>query len=236
MNQPSQQIVVIENSTNGLGLAGLIFSCIGWLTCGLLCIPGALLSFFGLFSKPRGTAIAGLIVGFPGVLFFVFAGMAMIAGFLGLGAASVAVTQTIEAERLAKQEAISSEGVNELIQDPLESESTSTELSSSIASEISNGQSDLPVISTSEDEEDLPEIGRSNQPETRDSSQNPEPITDIRTFTDATGKFTVKAKVVEYKSGWVSLERADNGKSVKIQVEKLSKSDQEWLKEHFGDE
>ena len=36
-------------------------------------------------------AVAGLIVGFPGVLFFIFAGMTIVGGFLGIGAAATAV-------------------------------------------------------------------------------------------------------------------------------------------------
>ena len=96
-NQP--QFVVVKEATNGIGLAGLIFSILGWLTCGLLCLVGAPLSFLGLFSKgPKGTAIAGLIVGFPGVLFFVFIGIGLVASVLGIGAtaASVGVVGAIE--------------------------------------------------------------------------------------------------------------------------------------------
>ena len=58
-----REVNVIKNDSNGLGLAGLVFSAHGWFTCGLLCIPGAVLSLLGLFSSgPKGTAVAGLIV------------------------------------------------------------------------------------------------------------------------------------------------------------------------------
>ena len=67
---PQQQIVVnqIEHKTNGLGTAGFIVS----LVCSVFCwVPGVnfalwflglLFSFIGLFKKPRGLAIAGLII------------------------------------------------------------------------------------------------------------------------------------------------------------------------------
>ena len=59
--QSPVNVVVQQQPTNSLGLAGLVLSIIGWLTCGLLCIPGAFVSFLGLFSKaPKGLAIAGL--------------------------------------------------------------------------------------------------------------------------------------------------------------------------------
>jgi hypothetical protein len=71
-------------SSNGLGVAGLIVSIVGWLTCGLLCPIGVLLSFFGLFKRPRGLAIAGLIIGIAGSLFLVVFGFAVVAGYFGM--------------------------------------------------------------------------------------------------------------------------------------------------------
>ena len=91
---------------NALGLAGLIFSILGWLTCGLLCIPGAFLSFLGLFSRaPKTLAIVGLIVGFPGAIFFFVVGLGIIMAVLGLGAAGVAAAGVAmeEADRLAAE-------------------------------------------------------------------------------------------------------------------------------------
>src|SRR5688572_31071314 len=71
-------------SSNGLGVAGLIVSIVGWLTCGLLCPIGVLLSLFGLFKRPRGLAIAGLVVGLAGSLFLVVFGFAVVAGYFGI--------------------------------------------------------------------------------------------------------------------------------------------------------
>lgn len=94
MNPSQPQVVIIKNETNPLALAGLIFSVLGWGTCGLLCIVGAPLSLFALFSKgPKGLAVAGLIVGFPGVIFFFVVGSGLVAGALGIGAAATAVSQ-----------------------------------------------------------------------------------------------------------------------------------------------
>ena len=99
MNQPNQ-VVVVQQDSNGLGLAGLIFSILGWLTCGAACIVGVFLSCLGLLSKgPKATAIAGLIVGLPGVLFFLFVGIGLIAGIIGMEAA------INEAERYNREQA-----------------------------------------------------------------------------------------------------------------------------------
>ena len=68
----------------------------------LLCIPGAFFCLLALFFKgPKSVPIAGLIIGFPGTIFFGLVGFGMIAGFLGIGAvaattgASVAATDPI---------------------------------------------------------------------------------------------------------------------------------------------
>ncbi|MEM8671569.1 MAG: DUF4190 domain-containing protein [Planctomycetota bacterium] len=83
--RPVHQVYGIE-PTSGFARAGLIFSALGWLTCGLLCIPGAFLSFAALFDRgPKGTAIAGLIIGFPGVAFFILVGLGMIAAVFAPG-------------------------------------------------------------------------------------------------------------------------------------------------------
>lgn len=53
-----------SSQTNVLGAWGFGISLFGLLmTFGLLCPLGLLLSFFGLFSKKRGIAIAGTIIG-----------------------------------------------------------------------------------------------------------------------------------------------------------------------------
>jgi len=91
-------IHVNENGNSGIGTAGLIFSCLGWLTCGILSPIGALLSMFGLLCRgSKSHAIAGLVVGFPGVIFLVFIGAGLVAGFLGI--AGVTTAAVAEASR-----------------------------------------------------------------------------------------------------------------------------------------
>jgi len=241
MNQPVQQVVVnVENKSNGLGLAGLIFSCVGWLTCGALCIPGALLSFFGLFFKPRGTAVAGLIVGFPGVIFFFVMGLGMLAGMLGIGvAATGAVDQAREAARRASEqsrispelnneEAVEPSPANDQFPVPVPSEPVSTETTV----EPTVSETDTNVGET-----------KTNVGETKPSSMDPKPViepkpkvdplTVQRTFSDKTGKFKVEATVISFGAGLVSLKRVDNGKIVTIDASKLGDADQQWLKENF---
>ncbi len=53
---------------------------------------------------------------------------------------------------------------------------------------------------------------------------------EIRTWSDATGRFKIEAKLVSQKDGKVKLERSD-GKSIEIELSKLSEADQKYLKE-----
>ena len=56
-----------RGSPNALGIAGFVVSLVGLVfTFGLLCPLGLLLSFFGLFSRNRGFAVAGLVLGIIG--------------------------------------------------------------------------------------------------------------------------------------------------------------------------
>lgn len=243
--QPVQQVVVnVQNNSNGLGLAGLILSLLGWPTCGLLCIPGALLSFLGLFSKgPKGTAIAGLIVGFPGVFVFIFWGMALLLGAVGIGAAATgAVEQAREAAR--KSEALQSQTVNANIEEPnveaaasvIDSDVPTTD---SIASENAVVE-DLDLGSSKTEPLSKPSEIESTTSGKPDASQTPEPAptkldptTIARVFSDASGKFKVEAKVISLKDGEVTLQRVDNAKEVKVPVNRLSDDDQRWLSDNF---
>lgn len=93
------EVVVLKHETNGLGLAGLVFSCLGWVTCGLLSFPGVLFSLLGLLNRPRGTAIAGLLVGLPGSVFFLVSGMAMVLGLIGLNEQIQVEAERLQADR-----------------------------------------------------------------------------------------------------------------------------------------
>ena len=66
--------VVVEVKRNGLGTAGfilallsLIFSWVPILDY-IIWFLGALFSFIGVFKRPRGLAIAGLIISFIGII------------------------------------------------------------------------------------------------------------------------------------------------------------------------
>lgn len=78
-----------EQQSNGLGVAGFVLSLVGFLSCGLLCIPGALMSAIAMRRQPRGLAIAGLIIGLVGSLFSLVI-LALIA-LIGFGAVLGAV-------------------------------------------------------------------------------------------------------------------------------------------------
>ena len=56
-----------------------------------------------------------------------------------------------------------------------------------------------------------------------------------RIWTDATGKYKIRAKLVEVENGTVHLKRTDVDADISIPLEKLSKADQEWVAKHSGD-
>ena len=73
---PQPQTIIVEKETthkNGIGLAGFILAMFalfldwiplfGWV----LWLLGAVFSIVGLFSKPRGFAIAGFVISFFGL-------------------------------------------------------------------------------------------------------------------------------------------------------------------------
>ena len=57
-----------ERRSNGLGLAGFIVSLVAFFTCFVLSPVGLLISFFGLFRRPRGFAFVGFVLGLVGTL------------------------------------------------------------------------------------------------------------------------------------------------------------------------
>ncbi|MFV0564492.1 MAG: hypothetical protein ACK5NB_01530 [Flavobacteriaceae bacterium] len=97
-NKNSEPITVInniENQQNGIGLAGFIIAlvtlvigwipligCFSWVTW----LLGLILSIIGVFKKPRGFAIAGIVISFIGIIVLII----IAAGFLTLGALGAA--------------------------------------------------------------------------------------------------------------------------------------------------
>ncbi|MEM8738780.1 MAG: DUF4190 domain-containing protein [Planctomycetota bacterium] len=94
---PNVTHVHVEKSpSNGMGTAGFVLSLVGWVTCGVLCPVGLVLSIIGVRREPRGLAIAGIIIGALGSLFLLVIGLGVIAGILGLGAASTVIVASAQ--------------------------------------------------------------------------------------------------------------------------------------------
>ncbi len=230
----SQQTIVVQNEgQTGLGTAGLIFSTLGWITCGVLCPIGAALSFFGLFGRgQKGHAIAGLIVGFPGVIFLVFMGFGIIASVLGIGAAAATMPAAIEAaeRQRAEQEA-------RLAADEAAAAAAMVDVELPALTEEPAEDFQLePGVDLLEMLPDEPPAEASVVVPVEAAELEPvqpvelEPV--YRTFSDASGRFTVEAAVVARTANAVKLERKDTGKQVTIPIDKLSEADQKWLREN----
>lgn len=74
---PAGQQIIINHqvpSSNGLGTAGFVLALLGLILCWVpmvnfvLWILGLILSLIGIFKRPRGLAIAGLVLSFIFVL------------------------------------------------------------------------------------------------------------------------------------------------------------------------
>lgn len=76
---PQQYVVVpqVVNKSNGVGTAGfviaLICACLSWVpgVNVFLWLVGCLLSFIGMFSQPRGLAIAGFLISIIDIIIIV---------------------------------------------------------------------------------------------------------------------------------------------------------------------
>lgn len=259
MNQPNNVTVVqVQSGSNGLGLAGLVFSILGWVTCGVLSIPGAILSFMGLFFTPRGTAIAGLIVGFPGVLFFFLVGMGIIGGILGLAPAVEAAREAarkIEMEAARQSEALEAQGEATSIAEsqpgidlqespPSVPEPQTAESQPNATADVADPIADPVVpaavpespateVATETDPAELAELAAAETELFSDPSNVEDPRSIVRTFADRSGKFSVEATVIEVSKGNIQLKRVDTGKVVTVPIERLSQDDQEWIQTNF---
>lgn len=224
-NSPGNTTVVIQQApTNGIGLAGFIISLIGFLTCGCLSPLGLFLSFVGLLRPPRGFGLAGVILGLIGSWWLWAFGMAMIAGFVGLGAA--ATQQANEAVRQAEQQ----------------------RAAESLVSPQPGIEPVAPSVATP-DPPPLPEQPTPDAPSTavpadssKESDPVPEPtpdpvpmpapepsVSEYREFKSAGGSFTVMARFITLADGKVTLRRKDNDKVITVDLEKLSQDDRDWI-------
>lgn len=77
-NAPRPIIVRERPQTNGMGIAGFVMSLItlffGWIPFfgWVAWVLSLVFSFIGVFKRPRGLAIAGLILSIVGLIFIVF--------------------------------------------------------------------------------------------------------------------------------------------------------------------
>lgn len=77
--QAVQQNVYVaqEKRSNGIGTAGFVLALIAFFLCWvpvldwILWALGAIFSFIGVFRRPRGLAIAGLVISFIGVIIII---------------------------------------------------------------------------------------------------------------------------------------------------------------------
>lgn len=75
--QPTVVINNVEKKTNGIGLTGFILAILGlflgWIPVlgWIVWILGLIFSAIGMFKKPKGLAIAGLVISLIGVILIV---------------------------------------------------------------------------------------------------------------------------------------------------------------------
>lgn len=73
----STTVIVEGKRSNGIGTAGFVLALIAFLVCWIPIVDfvvwflGALFSFIGVFKRPRGLAIAGLIISFIGIIILI---------------------------------------------------------------------------------------------------------------------------------------------------------------------
>jgi hypothetical protein len=104
MSQTHAPVYVQQPPGNSLGVAGFICSLVGLVSCGLLSPVGLVLSAAGLRREPKGLAIAGLVLGIIGSIWFVlalvFGLFGLILAAVGLGVAAPFIDSAIELESL----------------------------------------------------------------------------------------------------------------------------------------
>ena len=224
-------------STSGIAIAGIVFSIIGWFTCGLLCIPGAFLCFLALFSRgPKGTAIAGLIVGFPGTLFFAFFGLTIIMGVLGLGAAATTAVHEADKTRLQSKAIDQVHVTPQAIDKPGEMlvPETSKQRGDDIKSEsLVEAPPQPPANSPSLAPMTTP--AASEKPKVSEPAATPDtaPVIDeakSRIWTTADGKHKIEATFVKLNAGAVTLKKKD-GSTVDVKLSILCLDDKDYVKQ-----
>lgn len=96
--QMGQTVVVQQQPSNGLGMAGFICSLVGLFTCGVLFPIGLILSLIGVFFQPRGFAIAGLCISLGSIVLVVVCWFLFISALVLGGTAAATTLDTITNE------------------------------------------------------------------------------------------------------------------------------------------
>ena len=90
--QQTHQTIIIKQDkveSNGIGTAGFVLSLVsiflGWIPIlgWIIWILGLILSFVGIFRRPKGLAIAGLVISLIGLIFLI-----LVFGMIGVAAAA----------------------------------------------------------------------------------------------------------------------------------------------------
>ena len=90
--QQTHQTIIIKQDkveSNGIGTAGFVLSLVsiflGWIPIlgWIIWILGLILSFVGIFRRPKGLAIAGLVISLIGLIFLI-----LVFGMIGAAAAA----------------------------------------------------------------------------------------------------------------------------------------------------
>lgn len=238
-SQPLHQTIVVQSQgQTTAGVVGLCISILGWLTCGLLSIPGAIVSFVGLFGEgKKAAAIIGVILSLPGSAFFFIVGMGLIGGML-MSTEAVEQARKDAAERQANAAQMQIE-ISEASADPSPTEEKQEPDPQSnplpkIQPELEQENQEIEEFIGRPEAEMQPEPELTTEPEPEPVSEpQPESKPVYRTFSDASGKFSVEAEVVTATADSVKLRRKDNGQEITLRIEQLSQADQEWIRENY---
>lgn len=86
-DQPTPQVIIKQQKSNGLGTAGFVLALIALVLCWvpvldwILWILGVIFSLIGVFKAPRGLAIAGLVISFIVIILIITVVGAIAAAF-----------------------------------------------------------------------------------------------------------------------------------------------------------
>jgi len=245
---PPTTIIIQREPVNGVGSAGFTISLLGLFTCGLLSPLGLFVSLLGVWRRPRDMAISGAVMGTIGSLWLWLAGMALLWSFAHMITGADERIRTLETDRA------------EMLRELEEDTEVITELTSENRSDADHtaptSQPDPQTQPIIEIEAKPTPPNAAARIETVDPPPPPRrPIAvmkgdgalwpslkaenpvdrqprEVRTWTDATGKFSVRARLVSVMSGRAKLTRED-GSEIAVEIAKLSEADQRYIRQQM---